>query len=133
MKKTRLTKRVPRLESREMSAMEKKMWKDYAAARKAKTSKTALSAWARKYNVQLTSRNRVKIVKAFKGDGPAPTRTASAQNDCSSICGIKKFERWSKVGNSKMVLSCTLSSCEYKRELKSWVCWYQCQSGIRLS
>jgi hypothetical protein len=116
-----------------MTAADKKMWSDYDKAQKSETPKSALDAWARKYDVELKAKNKVVITKSYKGDGPAPTRgTAAAAKDCSDICGIRSFERWDALpGGGKSAMLCTLDSCEYNRELKSWICWYSCVVGIR--
>jgi hypothetical protein len=116
-----------------MTATEKKMWRDYAKACAAKAPKPSLAAWARKYNVTLKGPNRVAMVKAYQGEGAAPpSGPLSSQKNCSDICHIRSFERWEKLGNSKFAMRCTLDSCEYNKEFKAWVCWYNCTAGIRL-
>ena len=120
--------------ARPMAATEKKMWTEYAKARKAKTPKTALAAWARKHNVRLKGRNRVAMRVAHKAPASAPpprTQTLAMQKNCSGICYITHFERFEKYGKSKMVTSCDLVGCSYDKESRFWICWYDCIVGVR--
>jgi hypothetical protein len=125
--------RIPQIKMPSMPANEKQMWKDYAQARKAESPGCGESL-ARKYKVKLLSRNRVALSRTYGGaSAPAPQAgTAAAAAGCGDICHISKFERWEKVGKSKMVISCSLDTCKYVKELKSWVCYYSCIAGIRL-
>jgi hypothetical protein len=120
--------------ARPMTAREKRMWAEYAKAREAKTPKTALAAWARKHNVRLKGRNRVVMRVAHRAPtNPAPprTQTLAMQTNCSGICYIRHFERFERFGKSKMVTSCDLEGCEYRKDLRAWVCWYSCVVGVR--
>jgi hypothetical protein len=122
--------RIPRVGS-SMTADEKKMWRDYVEAQKSKAPKKALDAWARKYDAKLKGKNRVEIRKSYKGVGPTPPRAVAVTKSCDDRCSIKSFNSQQKIGKQDVVLKCTLDSCEYNKNLGSWVCLYICAAAIR--
>jgi hypothetical protein len=115
-----------------LTAHEKKMWKEYAQARQAKSPQAALKAWARKHNVKLKGKNRVEMVHPYRGtNAPPPATNAAAAAQSCDMCGIKRFERYWKTGKMRMSMTCNFDGCSYEKTLKAWVCWYRCTIGIR--
>jgi hypothetical protein len=114
-----------------MTAADKKMWSDYDKAQKSETPKSALEAWARKYDAKLVGKNKVVITKSYKGDGPAPRPgTAAAPTECSDHC-LDSFEGSGRIGGvGEYRIACELDRCEYRVESKIWVCIYTCTVGI---
>lgn len=130
-------KRKPQnIKAPRMTPEEIQMWKEYAQARKTESPQSALRIWARKYRrykIKLLGTNRIGLNLSYRAgtSAAAPSAGVAAQS-CSQICGIRSFERWSKGPTMNTVLKCTLDTCEWNTELKSWVCYYQCISAIRI-
>ena len=113
--------RVTRISPPRMSIAERAMWGEYEALREAKAPRSALAAWARKHKVKLGVGGRVRLERNYA----APQVVAKAKS-CSDRCGMDSFETTTFVKKRKVVMSCKLSSCFYSRDLKSWVCGYEC-------
>jgi hypothetical protein len=112
---------ISRMTPPRMSAGERLMWGEYAKLRDSKAPQSKLAAWARKNGVRLKAFNRVGLEREYV----APKVTAKAKS-CSDRCGMDKFETTTIVKKRKVVMSCTLSGCSYNRDLKIWVCGYEC-------
>jgi hypothetical protein len=127
--------RIPELKMPSMTANEKKMWGDYARARNAR-SPAALKAWARKYNVKLKSKNRVKFARSYRSArATIPPQTPPVgslpYHFCSYYC-LERFDTTARHRNLIIGISCQLYSCKNDPLTSSVICEYQCiASDIR--
>jgi hypothetical protein len=112
---------ITRIAPRRMNAGERVMWREYEKLRAAKAPRSALAAWARKHKVELGSGGRVVLERNYA----APVVTAKAKS-CSDRCGMDKFETTTIVNKRKVAMSCKLDGCFYSRDLRAWVCSYEC-------
>lgn len=117
---------ISRIAPPRMSAGERVMWREYEELREAKAPRGELLAWARRHKVKLRTRGRVELVREYR----APLVTAR-EKTCSDRCKTKSFQTTNIVNNQKVVTSCKLDGCFYNRDLKFWVCTYDCMAVAR--